>query len=617
MRYSILSFIIISIITISCSEEKPQKYTRDNDTSLFLDEVRAYYFTTLDSTIYYLNQMDTANSLQKNQSLFLEVRKWYKYNEPMLMAYDYENYLTINGPNLLKVEIDDYTDIKKIEPKSLQVVEEIIFDESPDLQKLHSTLQFLKVRLPFIKKNHIIYRQRDKHQLKLIRDAIVNIAAKGITGFDSPMLANSLKEAAYNYQSISQIITIYKDGFNDKSIYEEWMSNLKETITILEKGDFDSFDRYGFIKNHTNNQLALVNKTADDWGVELNKSRELNPNAENLFSKDFLNLEMYAYQKNASGSKEQIKLVKVLFNDASLSQNKNMSCASCHLANKAFTDGNPKALGIDGKELQRNTPTLTYAAFQKSFFYDGRSDGLENQIVSVVNAPDEFHMDLKEVENVVKADSAYRKLFNAAYAGEISDQNIRNAIANYVRDLASFNSKFDRNMQNIEQSLTVSEIQGFNLFMGKAGCGTCHFAPTFNGTVPPKYNETEFENLGVPANASFTNPELDDDPGLFYPYEVEEKRHFFKTSTVRNIALTPPYMHNGVYESLEEVLQFYNVGGGAGMGLDVRYQTLPPDSLNLTDNEIEAIIAFMKTLTDQQFEPDSSNLEIESLSLNN
>ena len=179
----------------------------------------------------------------------------------------------------------------------------------------------------------------------------MNIAAKGITGFDSPMLANSLKEAAYNYQSISQIITIYKDGFNDKSIYEEWMSNLKETITILEKGDFDSFDRYGFIKNHTNNQLALVNKTADDWGVELNKSRELNPNAENLFSKDFLNLEMYAYQKNASGSKEQIKLGKVLFNDASLSQNKNMSCASCHLANKAFTDGNPKALGIDGEAV--------------------------------------------------------------------------------------------------------------------------------------------------------------------------------------------------------------------------------------------------------------------------
>jgi len=616
MRFSAFLILITSFIIISCSEENTHKQARNDETSLFLDEVRAYYFTTLDSTIYYLNQMDTSNAIEKNQNLFLQVRKWYKYNEPMMMAYDYENYLTINGPNLLKVEIDDYTDIKKIEPKSLQVVEEIIFDESPDLQKLQSTLQFLKVRLPFIKKNHIIYRQRDKHQLKLIRDAIVNIAAKGLTGFDSPMLANSLNEAAYNYQSVNKIITIYEEAFQDKSLYDEWKSNLEKSVLILKKGEFDSFDRYSFLKNFTNKQLVLVNKTASDWGIELNTSRELNPKAENLFQKDFLNLEMYAYQDNAVGTTEQIKLGKILFNDASLSQNKNMSCASCHLANKAFTDGKPKALGIDGKELQRNTPTLTYAAFQKSFFYDGRSDGLENQIVSVVNAPDEFHMDLKEVEKVVKADSTYIKLFNAAYAGEISDQNIRNAIANYVRDLSSFNSKFDRNMQSIEQSLTASEIQGFNLFMGKAGCGTCHFAPTFNGTVPPKYNETEFENLGVPATASFTNPELDDDPGLFYPYEVEEKRHFFKTSTVRNVALTAPYMHNGVYESLEEVLQFYNVGGGAGMGLEVPYQTLPPDSLNLSEPEINAIIAFMNTLTDQQYQADSINTNPEYLSLN-
>jgi len=119
--------------------------------------------------------------------------------------------------------------------------------------------------------------------------------------------------------------------------------------------------------------------------------------------------------------------------------------------------------------------------------------------------------------------------------------------------------------------------------------------------------ESEFENLGVPKNANFENPVLDDDWGQYYPYEVEEKKHFFKTSTVRNVELTGPYMHNGVYETLEEVVEFYNVGGGQGMGLDVPYQTLPPDSLHLTTTESKAIIAFMKTLTDKRFEKEAIN----------
>ena len=157
-------------------------------------------------------------------------------------------------------------------------------------------------------------------------------------------------------------------------------------------------------------------------------------------------------------------------------------------------------------------------------------------------------------------------------------------------------------MQGLENTLSEDEIFGFNLFMGKAACATCHFPPAFNGTVPPKYMETEFENLGVPKNNSFEHPALDEDPGQYFPYEVEEKRSFFKTSTVRNIQLTGPYMHNGVYETLEEVMDFYNVGGGQGMGLEVPYQTLPSDSLKLSDQESKAIIAFMQTLTDEEFQ---------------
>ncbi len=589
------------ILLFSSCQEKPKKQILADDTSQFLEDIRNYYFLTLDSTIHYLRQMDTTVSPVQNKKLFTQVRYWYKMNEPMMMAYDYQNYLTINGPNLLKVEIDDYTDIKRIKPTSLQVLEETLFSEKIDNSALHRTLRFLQARFPFIRKNHIIYRQRDKHSLKMIRDAIVNVAAKGITGFDSPILANSMAEAVITYQSLANILEIYQEGFKDPSLYELWQQEIKGAIVFLQSDEFDSFDRYTFIKNYTNAQLVLVNSTQKDWNIAMSRSRELDPSATNLFSKEFFNLSMFSVRGAPAATPERAALGKALFNDTNLSSSKQMSCGSCHKAELAFTDGLPKAKGTNSKELIRNTPALPYTVYQKKFFYDGRASGLESQILSVANNVDEFHIEMAEMEQRVLASAQYEAQFEQLYAGETSNENIRNAITAYIRNLTPFDSKFDLNMQGKENSLTKNEIRGFNLFMGKAGCGTCHFAPTFFGTVPPKYDETEFENLGVPANASFENPVLDDDPGMFYPYSVEEKRHFFKTSTVRNIALTAPYMHNGVYNTLEEVMNFYNVGGGQGMGLDVPYQTLPPDSLHLNANEIDDIIAFMRTLTDSEY----------------
>ncbi|WP_324027601.1 cytochrome c peroxidase [Maribacter sp. BPC-D8] len=575
----------------------------NSEQSMFNDAIRDYYFITLDSTSHYMQQMDTLNSVSKNKALFLKSRAWYKRVEPMLIAYDYENYVSMNAPNLLKVEIDDHQDIKIQDPKSFQVLEELLYAEDGFSNKeLNSVLTYLKVRIPFVKKNHILIAQRDRHHLKMIRDAIVNIATKGITGFDSPMLSNSLNEAVYNYESIQKVLDIYKDAFYNIELYEEWSKEIASAIAVLKKSDFDEFDRYSFIKEHTNRQLDLALKTAQDWDVELSDSRSLNPNATSLFEKNFFNMKMFSMQRAPEITEERIALGRQLFNDKALSSTGAISCATCHIKEKAFTDGHTKAVGSNGKELQRNSPTLTYAVYQRSLFYDGRADGLEDQIVGVTNNENEFHIDLEQLEEKIQEQPVYRVQFDSLYDGRITNMNARNAIATYIRSLSSFDSKFDRNINGLEESMTNEEVKGFNLFMGKAACATCHFPPAFNGTVPPKYMESEFENLGVPKNASFENPVLDDDWGQYYPYEVEEKKHFFKTSTVRNVDLTGPYMHNGVYKTLEEVVEFYNVGGGLGMGLDVPYQTLPSDSLNLTEVESKAIIAFMKTLTDQQFE---------------
>jgi len=605
-----LSAILLLLITSSCKEEEKllALSTSDSNQSMFNEAIRNHYFQTLDSAAFYIQKLDTLNPLEENRANFLKSREWYKRLEPMLMAYDYQNYLSMNAPNLLKVEIDDYTDIKVIKPKSYQVLEELLYaDEGFQNKDVEYVIEYLKVRIPYIRRNHILIKQRDRHHLKMIRDAIVNVATKGITGFDSPMLANSLNEAIYNYETLKAVIDIYKSAFTSQELYHSWVKEIEVTIADLKRGDFDSFDRYAFIKNHTNKQLELVNATALDWSIVLNTSRPLNPLATNLFQKDFFNIKQFSVPHAPEISEERIALGEMLFNDASLSSTGMISCATCHHKAKAFTDGLKKARGIADVELQRNTPTLTYAVYQKTMFYDGRATGLEDQIVNVVNDTNEFHMDLNTLEQRIKENPMYVQQFDSLYSGQISNRNARHAIATYIRSLAPFDSKFDRNMQGIEETLTAQELLGFNLFMGKAACATCHFPPAFNGTVPPKYMESEFENLGVPQNSSFKHPILDEDPGQYYPYKVEEKRNFFKTSTVRNVELTAPYMHNGVYETLEEVVNFYNLGGGQGMGLDVPYQTLPPDSLHLTDNESKALVAFMKTLTDKQFEESKSN----------
>lgn len=591
-------------IVVSCNKKKEiatDTYTKVG--SVFTEDLRNYYLQTLDSLAFNINKLDTIKPLAENKAHFKTVRKWYKFAEPFLIAFDNNNYLTINGPNLPIIHAEDYTDIKKLKPKSLQVVEELLYDEAGlDKKELELQLIFLRSRVPFMAHNHIIYRQKDKHYIKMIRDAIITVATKGITGFDSPMQLNSTEESAYVYQSLGRILKYMEVSYGTTEEYKKLINEFKASEDLLMSSDFESFDRYSFIKNHTNAQLSLLAKACKKWKVEMAENYELNPYAENLFQKDFLNLSDFAPQKSPKITNEYIALGKKLFNDKSLSRRGDMSCATCHNSEKAFTDGFKVGIGNNGVKLQRNTPTLTYAGYQRTFFYDGTGDGLEGQIVGVTNNKNEFHIDMENLEQRVKENQVYKKAFDSLYKGNVTSRNIRLSIATYIRSLAPFDSKFDRNMQGLETSLTQEEKEGFNLFMGKAACATCHFPPVFNGLVPPKFSESEFEHLGVTKTDDFNNPVLDDDPGMFYPYEVEERRGFFKTSTVRNIELTAPYMHNGAYETLEKVVAFYNNGGGAGMGLEVPYQTLPEDSLGLNQKEIGSIIAFMKSLKDKKYE---------------
>lgn len=587
----------------SCEEHKKESIMlSDSEKSIFIDDLKQVYFTALDSCLNYLSKIDTTKTIEANKTAFLQSRKWYKKAEPFIIAFDYENYKTLNGPNLLKVEEEAPNDIKKLKPRSFQVIEEVLLGDEPNNKTLHNTLVFMNARLPFIKINNMIFRQSDRHFLRMIRDQIITIATKGITGFDSPILSNSLIEASFNYESLLEILHVYKNAFSDTYLYNDWVREINLTINILNNANFEDFDRYTFIKNHINKQLGLINKTAIDWNIKLKTSYHLNPKSENLFNKNFFNLAGFSSKDVYKNSDSIIALGKAIFNDKSLSKNKLMSCASCHISKKGFTDGLKVANSNSGKPLLRNTPTLLYSSYQKSFFYDGIAFSLEGQIKHVVENTQEFHTDLFTIEKEINKNPKYTEAFSLLYLDGVTNQNITNTIANYERSLGSFNSKFDLNMQGKLSNLTQEEKFGFNLFMGKAACATCHFPPTFNGTIPPKFDETELENLGITKNTDFDNPSLDDDLGRYYLYNSEERKGFFKTSTVRNIELTAPYMHNGAFETLEQVLDFYNLGGGQGLGLEVRHQTLPAVNLELEKKEISAIIAFMKTLTDTSLE---------------
>ncbi len=554
--------------------------------------IEVIYKNDLKHCIDALDSLIQSEGKESGLKYYLKARQAFKQAEPVLAFVDKDNYKALNQPNILKVEEEDATDIKIKSPFGFQVLEEQLFHDEVSMFQVRTNAEVTKNRLNLILKNTFL-TFKEHHIIWLIRDAIARVALTGVTGFDSPVLEQSLNEAQLVYGRLNDILEGYQLRFKDKVLYANWVKELQETQEDLNDS-FNEFDRYNFIKNHTHKQLELLIETASDWEVRFPFALAFNNDALSLFSPSTFNMSFFT-DVNLENEKAMgiASLGELLFNDNSLSLSGTMSCASCHNKDKAFSDG----LKTFPKQ-QRNTPTLKYVALQQSFFYDGRAGSLEGQIVGVVNNENEFHTDLNAMTQAVEKDTAYQSRFNDLYNGEITDANIRHAIASYVRTMVSFNSKFDNNINGLENTLNDREIHGFNLFMGKAKCATCHFAPVFNGTVPPNFTESEFEAIGVPSNIE-NQLEISPDLGRYAVFNTLERKHFFKTPTIRNVSLTAPYMHNGIYNSLEEVVTFYNNGGGSGLGINLEHQTLPTDSLDLTSKEIEDVVLFMKTLEDK------------------
>jgi len=271
----------------------------------------------------------------------------------------------------------------------------------------------------------------------------------------------------------------------------------------------------------------------------------------------------------------KIALGKKLFFDRRLSGDGTMSCATCHDPETGFADALPISLPYPTTRNWRNSPGLVNAAYRKSLFHDGRSSSLEEQALFPMMSPFEMNRNLDYLEEVLKTVPAYVEAFQAVFGGEITRRRVAMAIAAFERTLVSRDTPLDRFLRGDETAFTSAQRAGYDLFAGKAGCVACHDGPNLT--------DERFHNLGVPedpkaledprvlATARFVGkvsgfPEYrtlrEEDPGRFLVTKDPVDRRAFATPPLREVAATAPYMHNGALRTLEEVIDFYDRGGG-------------------------------------------------------
>ncbi len=302
----------------------------------------------------------------------------------------------------------------------------------------------------------------------------------------------------------------------------------------------------------------------------------------------------------------KVKLGKLLYFDPRLSGDGSVSCATCHDPAHGWAKKRVMSPAYPENKHFRHSPTVLNVAYNTLMFWDGRVKTLEEQAEKPILSPFEMNMNYDLLEERLEAIPEYRKLFKEAFPGDRDPVNIKNvakAIAAFERTIVCNDSPFDRYMRGDKGAMDEEQIRGMKLFVGKAGCVQCH-----NG---PNFTDNKFHVTGVPKNrvedeplvaatrnfvlrqAGFRNPEkIDRDLGRFFLTGKSKDKGSFKTPTLRNVSLTPPYMHNGVFKTLEEVVEFYNKGGGDVPNKDRRLKPL-----NLTEEEKYALVAFLEALT--------------------
>ena len=285
---------------------------------------------------------------------------------------------------------------------------------------------------------------------------------------------------------------------------------------------------------------------------------------------------------------ETVALGKKLFFDPRLSADSTVSCASCHSPERGFSDGRKTALGVRQQVGNRNAPTVVNAAYNVRQFWDGRAATLEDQAAGPIANPIEMNAPHGDCEDRLSGIPEYRDLFAKAFGeGEIRMLHIQKAIAAYERTVISGNSPFDRYFYGGDKSaLSEAQVRGMAIFMDRAkgNCTACHLV----GAKSALFADGLFHNIGAGLNAEGELTDL----GRFVETKKESDKGAFKTPSLRNVAQSGPYMHDGRLKTLREVVDFYVGGGSSNPHLDKQIKPL-----TLTGLEREDLVAFLESLT--------------------
>jgi cytochrome c peroxidase len=531
---------------------------------------------------------------------------WFRYLEPTV-------YKKLNGPLPVEWETEVFEKFEKPykrEGAGLTLAEIYLNEDEVNKDSLHRLIRQSINSLDTYKADSITkaFKTSD-HFFLCNRLYLLNLAAIYTTGFECPDTAKVIPELKEMMREMQKAYSVFNQSFSATPMTEAYKELYDKAVNFVstQPDHYTSFDHFNFIKHYINPLFLLNQKMINKYHVITRSMIDysLNKKEISIFNKGLYNGQnvkgIFLRVTDKQALEEIDRLGKLLFYDPILSVNNERSCASCHQPTEFFTDtAVVTALQLNKQGvLPRNTPSLINAPYNHLLMLDGAHISLQEQAKAVIHNPTEMGCAESELIKKVLSCKEYKEGFKKLLKytpteKEITIGHLASAITFYYSKFSTYYSPFDAAI-NEGKELSASATKGFNLFMSKAQCATCHFVPQFNGVKPP-YIGSEFEVLGVPADKSFTA--LSKDQGRYEINPATETAYAFRTGTVRNAAHTAPYMHNGVFSSLKEVIDFYDGGGGAGRGLKIENQTLSADSLKLTAVEKEQLIQFIQSLTE-------------------
>jgi cytochrome c peroxidase len=607
--YVILSFII-TVVFFSFIERRDDAYHQ-------------FYFGGLHEFISKetaLKQTIAAANLSSKKDILIitsgiqEARLKLKNMDFWLRYFEPNAYRKINGPLPVEWEnevFEKYEKPYRREGAGLSLAE--IYLSKPPVNK-DSLLSLINASLESIKTfeadsitgqlNHY------SHFFLANRLFLLNLASIYTTGFECPDTGRIIPELKSMLGGTKEIYDHYNRSFPEFPLSGEYLDLYQKTLAYVNHQplQFSRFDQFGFLKDYVNPLFALNQQFINSYNVtSLNfNDYTLNNNALSIFDKSLYSSQntkgIYAMVEDEKTLREIRYIGKLLFYDPILSGNNRRSCASCHKPTAYFTDTTAStALQFDGvNRLPRNTPTLINSIYNHLIMLDGKHISLQAQGMDVMTNPAEMNSNEKELIRKVLSCKEYREAFKSFLKytpeeKEITLNHIASAITFYDGSYSRFYSPFDEAVNN-RTEISGAEKRGFNLFMSRAKCATCHFVPNFNGVKPP-FIGSEFEVLGTPEDTSFRT--ISPDKGRWLINQAPETLHAFRTGSIRNAQFTKPYMHNGVFKTIEEVIDFYDAGGGQGKKMIVDNQTLSGDSLKLTSAEKKDLLSFIYSLNEE------------------